>query len=390
MIFCLEDNAMRIYKYLSAAILVALAVSFLALPSSAAPDVSAKSAILIEKSSGDAVYEKNAHERLPMASTTKIMTALIAVENCDMDAKYEVPAEATGIEGSSVYLKAGETLTMRELVMCLMLESANDAATAIALLTAGSIEGFAGMMNDKASELGLNDTHFDNPHGLDSAEHYTTAADLAHLTAYALDNADFREIVSTKNATVTLHDGEGVRMLGNHNRLLRSYDGCIGVKTGFTKKSGRCLVSSAERDGVTLIAVTLNAPDDWNDHRAMLDYGFTQYKCVVLAEPGQFSCVLPVAGAADGCEAVAVTNRDGLSVVLRCGVDEIYGASDVSATVETSGLLFAPIDKGDEVGCVIFRKDGKTIGTLPLYAEMTVSAPVKEKTIIEKIKAIFG
>ena len=375
---------MRIYKIICAALVSVLVLPVVAVKSNAIGDVSAKSAILIEASSGDVVYEKNAHERLPMASTTKIMTALVALENCDPDKKFVIPAEATGIEGSSAYLKEGETLTMRELLMCLMLESANDAATAIALLTAGGVPEFAEMMNEKAEGLGLCNTHFENPHGLDSKDHYTTAEDLAKLAAYALGNETFRETVSTKNATVTLHDGEGVRMLSNHNSLLRSYDGAIGVKTGFTKTSGRCLVSAAERDGVTMIAVTLSAPDDWNDHRAMLDYGFSKYTNVKLAVPEQFTCVLPIAGAA-GSENVTCTNTGSFSLTVKN-----EDAERISTRIETNGLLFAPCDEGSEVGHVVFSLDGKTLGTLPLITLTAATVPQKEKSILDKIKAFFG
>ena len=171
------------------------------------------------------------------------------------------------MEGSSVYLAQDEVLTLKELLYALLLESANDAAVAIAMAVDGSVDAFADRMNRYAAQLGLKDTHFVNPHGLDDDAHYTTARELALITRAALENPDFREIVSTQKTVIPLRGSEGVRLLLNHNRLLREYDGCIGVKTGFTKKTGRCLVSAAERDGVMLIAVTLGAPDDWNDHR---------------------------------------------------------------------------------------------------------------------------
>ena len=228
------------------------------------PTVSAESAILIEANTGDVVFESNSRKVLPMASTTKIMTALVALENGNLDEKFSVPEEATDVEGSSVYLTAGETVTMRDLLYALMLESANDAATAIAFRIGGSVGGFASLMNEKAEELCLEDTHFTNPHGLDDPEHYTTAYDLCKLTCAAIENAEFEKIVSTLSADAFSCGTR--RTLVNHNRLLRSLYGAIGVKTGFTKRSGRCLVSAVRRDCVLTVAVTLNDPNDWSDH----------------------------------------------------------------------------------------------------------------------------
>ena len=248
----------------------------------ATPSVSAESAVLIEAQSGNVIYSKNTDQRLPMASTTKIITALTALSQAHPDTVITANADAVGVEGSSIYLVEGEALTLEQLLYALLLESANDAAVAIAIGVSGSVEAFAEQMNLLADVLGLQDTHFVNPHGLDHEDHYTTASELAKLTRYALQNELIREIVGTRKTTIP-HPGEvGTRLLVNHNKLLRLYEDCIGVKTGFTKRSGRCLVSAAERDGVTLIAVTLNAPNDWNDHTAMLDYGFAKYESVLL------------------------------------------------------------------------------------------------------------
>lgn len=241
--------------------------------SAGALSVSAKSAALYNPTTKSFLYTKNADIPLPMASTTKIMTALVAIENCPLEKEVLVSDKAIGTEGSSLYLKSGEILTMCDLLMGLMLRSANDAAAAIAYEISGSIEGFADKMNEKAAELGLSNTHFTNPHGLDDEKHYTTAKELALIAAAALENDTFRQIVSSKKCTIKNSDGE-VRLLINHNKLLNMYDGAIGVKTGFTKRSGRCLVGAAERNGTTLISVTINAPDDWRDHTALFDYGF--------------------------------------------------------------------------------------------------------------------
>ena len=239
--------------------------------------LSAKSAVLYDPHSESFLYSKNADTRLPMASTTKIMTALVAIESASLEATVDISDDAIGTEGSSLYLKEGERMTMGDLLFGLMLRSANDAAAAIAYEISGSIEAFADKMNEKAESLGLTDTHFTNPHGLDDKEHYTTARELAIITGEALKNDTFLQIVSTKKQIITNSDGES-RLLINHNKLLNMYENTIGVKTGFTKKSGRCLVGAAERDGVRLITVTINAPDDWKDHIALFDYGFSKLK----------------------------------------------------------------------------------------------------------------
>ena len=331
--------------------------------------VSAEAAVLMEASSGEIIYAHNRDERLPMASTTKIMTALVAIENAALSTPVTVHDGAVGVEGSSVYLASGEVLTLEDLLYSLMLESANDAAAAIAYAIGGDIPGFAAMMNEKAASLGLTDTHFTNPHGLDDPEHYTTAADLARLTAYALSNPDFARIVSTYRHTIPMQDGDGVRVLVNHNRLLKQCTDVIGVKTGFTRKSGRCLVSAAKQNGVELVAVTLNAPDDWRDHRAMLDYGFTRFSEVTLAEKGAFVCEIPCTGSPDGF--VAICNTDALTAVLR-------DHPAVTHVLEAPHIVFAPIHAGDTLGTVRFFADGHEIGSLPLVACTDVMLPEAE------------
>ena len=238
------------------------------------PSVSARSAILVS-SYGEVLFDKNADERLPMASTTKIMTCILAIENCDLDEVITVTPASAGIEGSSLYMKEGDVTTVRDMLYAAMLRSANDAASALAIHVSWSEEEFAALMNDKAGSLGMNDTHFTNPHGLPDKEHYTSARDFARLAAYAMENETFAKIASTQEYVVTIN-GEDRKPIKNHNRLLFTYDGCIGVKTGYTRSSGRCLVSAAERDGVRLICVTLSDSNDWRDHTALLDYGFNK------------------------------------------------------------------------------------------------------------------
>ncbi len=341
----------------------------------APPSVSAASAILIEAGSGRVLFEKDADIRRGMASTTKIMTALIALEDPDPTQLVRVSPEAVGIEGSSLYLRVGDAITLKDLVTALMLESANDAAAAIAIHIAGSVEAFAARMNDKAASLGLENTHFDNPHGLDGPDHATTARDLAKLAAHAMKNEAFRTIVSTYRATVTVNGS--ARTLINHNRLLKLYDGAIGVKTGYTKKCGRCLVSAASRDGVELIAVTLNAPDDWRDHAAMLDFGFESVEAVTLALPGELAQIRPCIGCETG--ELFITNPEGLTVCLD------RGEHAITRRVFINRYLWAPIRAGEVLGRVEFYDHGRFIGSLALTAGEDAPRIPPQKGILEKI-----
>lgn len=345
------------------------------------PSVSAKSAILIEASTGLVLYEKDADTRRPMASTTKIMTTIVALENGDLDDKVVVPSAAVGIEGSSIYLYTDEELTLGELLYAVMLESANDAATAVAIGIAGSVKAFADMMNKKAAELGMTNTSFANPHGLDAENHYTTARDLATLTRYAMQNPTFREIVVTRRKTIPLHDGNSVRLLLNHNKLLKLYPYAIGVKTGYTKKSGRCLVSAANRDGIELIAVTLNAPDDWNDHTAMLEYGFSQLERVTLAEPGTLSFALPVVGGTSPY--VFVNNLEPAVAVL----PKDHG--EIKREIRLKNFYYAPVSKSQPLGKAVWHCDGKIIAECDLVASFDIPKE-REKTFWDWIMSFFS
>ncbi len=332
----------------------------LALPSGAdgiLPSVSAKSALLLDASDGRVLYEKNARVRLPMASTTKIMTALVALESASLDTVISVPSGAVGVEGSSVYLTAGERLTLRELLHAVLLSSANDAAAAVAIALGGSVEGFAGMMNACAERLGLRNTHFANPHGLDAEGHYTTALDLARLTAHALGQPEFRRIVSTYKHEIPGPSGK--RLLVNHNKLLKSYDDCIGVKTGYTKKTGRCLVSAAERDGLTLVAVTLAAPDDWRDHTAMLDYGFAYYARFSLAKCGQELGAMSVVGGS----AVSLRAESDLTVTL-----PRHGKAVTVRLESTQRFLWSTPPPNTRIAKAVFYRGEKRLGEVTLVS----------------------
>lgn len=260
-------------------------ISFsLTVSASGGPNVSARNAVLIEQSTGRILYEKKAHEPRLIASITKIMTAIIAIESGKLDKTVTVSKNAVHTEGSSIYLEKGEKIKLKDLVYGLMLRSGNDAAVAIAEYIGGSTEGFSHLMNEKAAWIGMQNSSFDNPHGLDSEFHYSTAYDMALLMKHAMDNDIFREISGTKwykseNRTYSWK---------NKNKLLTAYyEYCTGGKTGYTRAAGRTLVSSAHKDGMDLIVVTLNAPDDWNDHQALFDWGFENFKLETLQKEGK-------------------------------------------------------------------------------------------------------
>lgn len=246
----------------------------------------AAAAVLVDAKSGAVLFEKNAHKRLPMASTTKIMTAISVIENSAFDDVITVSKDAAGIEGSSIYLSAGEKITVKDLLYGLLLESGNDAAEALAIGVFGSSEKCVEYMNEKCKDLKLINTHFDNVHGLDSDKHYTTAYELSLITKYAMQNELFRSIVSSKSYVTS---GEKPRYFSNHNRLLNMYSPASGVKTGYTSKSGRCLVSAGTLEDEEYIAVTLDDPLDWQDHKQMLSFAFENFRSYEIADRANFS-----------------------------------------------------------------------------------------------------
>ena len=374
-----------ILRLLSALLCPALLAGVFALPSAAEgqlPAISADCAILMDADSGRVIGAKNADQRHAMASTTKIMTALTAMREVELDRVVEIAPAAVGIEGSSVYLYAGEKLTVEDLLYAMLLESANDAAAAIAVAISGSIEAFADVMNETARTLGLTNTHFTNPHGLWDADHYTTARELGLITMHALRMPAFREIVSTYKHTIPLNQTEGVRLLLNHNKMLKLYDGAIGVKTGFTRKSGRCLVSAAERDGVRLIAVTLNAPDDWRDHTAMLDYGFSVSTHHVLGSAGELTYTVPVVGGTVDC--VTVFNTAPLAVTLPAD------APTPTLTVELPRMLYAPTAAGCVVGRLVWHSGDAIVGESPLVTAYPTEQAAAEHPLVDWLKHLFG
>ena len=340
--------------------------------------VSAQSAVLISADTSAVLYAKDADRQLSMASTTKIMTALLALEEAERshDPVVSVTEEMVAVEGSSMGLQAGYELTLTNLAAGMLLASGNDAANAAALYLSGTQEKFADRMNRRAEELGMKNTHFVTPSGLDDEEHYSTAYDMALLAQEALKNESFRKLCSSSTYQVTFAQPEQKVSYTNHNKLLRLYEGCIGVKTGFTKKSGRCLVSAAERDGVTLIAVTLNAPDDWNDHMAMLDYGFSKMKSVSFDGSG-FSAELPLVGAEQ--QSIRVRGGQGGQVPL-----PIEQADQVTCRVLLPAFCYAPVKKGEKLGRLQYYLGDSPVYSVPIFAEENVAVVLKEPSFWEK------
>ena len=331
--------------------------------------LSAEKAILMDAATGRVLYEKDADSQSLIASTTKIMTALVVCEQCNVLDRMRIPKEAVGIEGSSMYLQEGEILTIQELLYGLMLHSGNDAAVALAIYCGGTVEGFAELMNDKARQLGMKNSHFENPNGLDAPGHYSTARDLAILAAYAMENPIFRQTVSTKNVTI------GQRCLRNHNKLLWQVEGADGVKTGYTRAAGRILVSSAARDGRRLVAVTINAPDDWRDHAALLEQGFSRFVHQQLVGTGEIIGIAQIAGGCSG------------SVQLLADLDFSYPLAEgecVELVIPGPGFVYAPVVQGGEAGFAHVCIDGKSVGKIPLVYGQTIEKIPEEETNLWK------
>ncbi len=350
------------YNIIAALLCIALIIMMLTIIASADPRIntSARAATLFEPTTNTFLYSKCGDERLSMASTTKIMTALIAIENLELDEVVTVPRECVGIEGSSVYLEEGDKLTVRDLLYSVLLQSANDAATVLAIRIAGDIFSFAELMNKKAEELSLQNTHFENPHGLDSDEHYTTAHDLAYLAGAALENDVFARITSTYKYTFRLSDK--IRTVVNHNKLLRMYEGCIGLKTGYTKHSGRCLVSAAKRDGLTMIAVTLDAPDDWNDHKALFELGFNTLERVNLELFCKQEFTVPIINSKVNTVKCVPLDLNDLNVIVP------KGTSNIKAMVDIKPYAPAPVSVGDKLGEIVFYNNGSECARCDIVA----------------------
>lgn len=331
-------------------------------------NISAKSAIVICMDTGEILYEESATQKLPMASTTKIMTALILAEQPDLAKTIKVTRQMVTVEGSSMGLMPDDTVSYRDLLYGMLLASGNDAANTTAYALGGSIKGFAQMMNKKAKELGLKNTSFVTPSGLDDENHYTTAYDLALLASVALKNTAFRAACSSKQAVLYYGNPPYRRSLTNHNKLLGNYEGLIGVKTGFTKKSGRCLVTAAERDGKRVIAVTLNAPDDWNDHRALLDYGLSVTNVVSFSN-NDITDVLPVI--CSDADLVRIKAEE------KSFCTASNSAKNIKRNIILSKFIYTPVSAGELVGRIEYSLNSKVIATSNIYS--VANLPIRNK-----------
>lgn len=349
------------------ALLLGLALLLACLPICAASEetgTSARACVIIDEKSGRILLSHNADAPLPMASTTKVMTALLAIELGDPDSPVTCSRNAFGVPGTSIYLSEGETLTLRDMLYGLMLASGNDAATAIAEHIGGSVEEFCRMMTARAAELGCMNTVFLTPHGLPQEGHYTTARDLALIAREAMTHDLFREIVGTQRATIPW-EGRGYdRVLNNKNRLLSTYEGATGVKTGYTKKAGRCLVFGAERDGMRIIGVVLNCADWFDEAARLMDKAFEQYEAVTLLRQGDCAGTLQVA-MSDGCTVEALLSADLTGIVPRGALPQVE--------IELPDLIEAPVQAGQIIGTARLICGGEPIAETPLMASCDVA-----------------
>lgn len=334
-------------------------------PKADAIKVTAKSAVLIEASTGRVLYEHNAFEKMPMASTTKIMTAILAIENCRLNDIVEVGPNASGVEGSSIWLSAGEKIQLSDMLFGLMLASGNDAAVAIAEHVAGSVDKFVGMMNAKAKEIGAYNTQFRNPNGLPIDDHYTTAYDLAIISAYAMKNDFFCELVKTQYKTIPWEGHEWDRVVKNKNKILWQYEGGNGIKTGFTKDAGRCLSAAAQRDGLQLISVVLGAPDMFNDCMKLMDFGFANYSNKLIVKAGEYIGDVKVNQGVEKSFQV-YTQKD----VYYPLTEEEFGNIDKRVYLEKE--LDAPVAEGQSVGYIDIWLGSNQIQSTPLTAPQSI------------------
>ena len=323
------------------------------------PEISAQTAIMIEANSGEELYEKNPDQKAYPASITKIMTALLAIENGDLDKKVKVSGNAAGVEGSSIYLEAGEMITLRDLVYGLMLRSGNDAAIAIAEEIGGSVNNFVMMMNKRARELGACNTHFANPNGLHNPEHYTTARDMALISMAAMKNPEFKKVVGAKSWVTDRGEGK-YNYFYNKNKVVYQYDGGNGIKIGYTKAAGRTLVASSERDGMELICVVMNAPDWFQDTYKLMDYAYGQYETAkIMAAQSPLKAVKIQGGYKDY---VLIGTKDDVLCPLKKGTD-----SQISVVYVLPHHQKAPIHRWQEAGQLKIYVDGKYLFSRPLF-----------------------
>lgn len=344
-------------------------------PNIKTPSISSWYAVVMDCESGRVLFEKDSKKVVPMASTTKIMTAIVAIENSSLKEIATISKKASSVGGSTIGLREGQNLTMEELLYGLMLQSGNDCAIAIAEHIAGSVEKFMMMMNSKAFDIGAFNSHFITPHGLDADGHFTTAYDLALITKYALNIEFFAKIVSSKN--VTLNGAMGTRKFNNINKLLWSYDGADGVKTGYTGKAGKCLVSSASHNGKRIICVVLNSPLRWNDSKKLLEYSFKNFENGIMLNNSDYCKKIPVTMGEE--KELTVGFSDTLTVPIT--VEE---KDSLSIEISLPDTINAPVYKDMQVGKLILYSNGKEIFSVP-YKAMDSIDKSDTRSIINRI-----
>ncbi len=324
-------------------------------------NTSAKAAVVIDGYTGEILYSQNCDARLPMASTTKIMTALLLCElGGDLTQKIITTREMVTVEGSSMGLQVGDTVSYNDLLYGMMLASGNDAANTTAIALGGSVSGFVELMNNRATSMGLVNTHFVTPSGLDADEHYTTAYELALIAKEALGNETFAKAASSKTARLCYGNPPYNRTLTNHNKLLKMYDDVVGVKTGFTKKSGRCLVSASQKDGKLVIAVTLNDGNDWQDHRALLDLGLSLIESKVFSpQPSDIS--------------LFVANGDKIKISLPSAIINVTENTKVNYLINLPQFLYAPVKSGQQIGIINYYCNDNSVYELPITATKDIN-----------------
>ncbi len=345
------------------------------------PSLSAQSAVVICADTGKIIFGKSEREPRPMASTTKIMTALLTLEAAqNEDFNVTITDKMVPVEGSSMYLQVGQVLPLSSLAKGMLTVSGNDAANSAAITLGGSVDGFVDLMNKKAKQIGMLDTYFETPSGLDKGNHHSTAYDMALLGAYALENRAFFDISSKKRVEVPFREPNEIRTLYNENRMLKRYEGCIGVKTGFTKLAGRCLVSAAEKNNTRLVAVTLNAGDDWNDHEKLLDYGFSQVETVVFDNKDYV--VLPIVGGR--VNEVTAFVKDKISLTLTKG-----DKNKIEKVVEVPTFLYVPLKQGQVIGKVKYKLNDQILAYNDLIVSKDEDVVKQDRNLWQKLCRFF-
>ncbi len=347
-----------------------------------APSVSAQAYVLYCVDNGEVICSANENKKMKPASTTKLMTTLIALEESAASNKKVKFTQEMVAEGSSMYLKVGEVVTLEDLATGMMMSSGNDAARATAITVSGSEEKFSKRMNDKAKQIGMKNTHFVTASGLDDENHYSTAYDLALLMGYALENEDFAQLTAKKSETVDfIEPSDKKGTYSNHNRLLSLYEHCIGGKTGYTMAAGRCLVTAAEKDGLTLVCVTLNDRNDWKDHISLYNYGFEQL-CKLENNDSSFYADIPCVGG-DTDTVTVLGEKNSSAVITKSDKDKVV------KKIYVDSFLYAPIKENEVVGKIEYTIDNKVIASADIISACNVNSKRENKIIFTKIKELF-